>query len=189
MPDKASRLLLDHLDLLLDLDPSLPVLDLACGTGRNGLLLAQHGIDVVFADKSDTALNIVKNQIQGRTLPGRCWQVDLELPETNPFSGQTFSGILGFRYLHRPLFPALKNALIGGGLIVYETFTVENRRFGRPSNPDFLLNHGELKMIVHDWQRIHYFEGLRPNPDRAMAQIIARKPVRPCHNSAAPHVL
>ena len=177
MPEKASKLLLDHLDLLIDPSPTLPVLDLACGTGHNGLVLAQHGIPVVFADKSDTALEVVKQHLSVNALPGRIWQVDLEQTDSNPFNDLEFSAVIGFRYLHRPLFPALKNAVKAGGLIIYETFTVENRRFGRPANPDFLLQHGELKSIFQDWEIIFYFEGIRPKPDRGMAQIVARKPI------------
>lgn len=172
----AATLLLDHLDLLKKLDLSLPVLDLACGHGRNGLLLAEHGIPVVFADKSASALNEVEQQLQQRDLPGRIWQVDLEQAEINPLSGQDFSAIIVFRYLHRPMLPALKTAVQTGGLIIYETFTVENRRFGRPDNPDFLLRPGELKTIFYGWEIIDYFEGVLHQPDRAVARLVARKP-------------
>jgi hypothetical protein len=63
-----------------------------------------------------------------------------------------------------------------GGLVVYETFTVAQRRFGRPNNPDFLLRQGELKASFNDWELIHHFEGIRPDPDRGIARIVARKP-------------
>lgn len=172
----AARLLLDHLDLLVDLDRSLPILDLACGTGRNGLMLAKHGLPVVFADRSVSALNTVEQHLAEDDLPGRTWEVDLELPGGNPFSNQYFSAIIGFRYLHRPLFPALRNAIKPGGLIIYETFTLENLDFGRPNNPDFLLNPNELSTIFQDWKVIDHFEGVLKNPDRAVAQIVARKP-------------
>jgi hypothetical protein len=118
MSHNPSKLLLDQLDLLTDLDRSLPVLDLACGTGRNGLALAEQGMDVVFADKS----------------------------------------------------------VMSGGLVVYETFTTVQRKFGHPNNPDFLLRPGELKATFEDWQLIHQFEGIRPKPDRGIAGIVARKP-------------
>ena len=172
----AASLLLDHLDLLLQLDRSLPVLDLACGTGRNGLVLAEQGIAVVFADKSATALKVVEQHLAERGLPGRIWQLDLEQPGSNPLSGQRFSAIIGFRYLHRPLFTALKKTVTPGGLIVYETFTIGNRCFGRPNNPVFLLLPGELEATFKDWEVIYNFEGILQNPDRAVAQIVARKP-------------
>jgi len=176
MSNKASKLLLDHLSLLTTMDRSLPVLDLACGTGRNGLVLAQHGIPVVFSDKDTLALDIVKQHLLEGALPGRIWQVDLEQAELNPLSGQSFSAIIGFRYLHRPLLPAIINAVSPGGLLVYETFTIENRRFGRPNNPKFLLRRGELKTIFRDWEMLYYFEGIRQNPDRGVAEIVVRKP-------------
>ena len=108
MTNDVSQLLLDHLDLITEPAPSLPVLDLACGTGRNGLLLAKHGVPVVFADRSCAALDVVREALSENTLPGQTWQVDLEQTTSNPLAGLTFSAIIGFRYLHRPLFPAIK---------------------------------------------------------------------------------
>ncbi|MBT8073653.1 MAG: methyltransferase domain-containing protein [Xanthomonadales bacterium] len=174
---KPANLLLDNLELLQQgMDTDVPVLDLACGNGRNGLELAARGIGVVFADHSAESLRFVEQQLAARNLSGRLWQVDLEEEATAPLAGARFSSILVFRYLHRPLFPALLHAVIPGGLIIYETFTTANRRFGRPNNPRFLLKPGELKAIFRNWETIHYFEGLKKNPDRAVAQIVTRKP-------------
>jgi tellurite methyltransferase len=170
------NLLLDHLGLLSGLDRSLPVLDLACGSGRNGLVLAQQGVPVVFADHSVADLDHIKRHLAENDLPGRTWQVDLEQPGSEPLAGRHFSAIICFRYLHRPIFPALLEAVVAGGLVVYETFTTENRRFGRPNNPDFLLEPGELKTIFKDWQIVFCFEGELQNPDRNVAQLVARKP-------------
>jgi len=172
----AASLLLKHLGLLTKLDRSLPILDLACGEGRNGLELARHGMPVVFADRSVSALKTVEQHLARDGLPGRTWQIDLEIEGVNPFSSDCYSAIIGFRYLHRPLFPALRNAIKTGGLIIYETFTLENQEFGRPNNPDFLLKPNELKTLFQDWEVIDYFEGILKNPDRALAQIVARKP-------------
>ena len=154
---------------------ALPVLDLACGTGRSGLGLAQRKIPVVFADRSSTALEGIRQQLSDNNLPGHIWQIDLEQADINPFAGQAFSAAICFRYLHRPLFPHLLNAVKPDGLVIYETFTTENRRFGRPNNPDFLLKAGELKSLFPDWEIIHYYEGTQHQPDRAIAQIVARK--------------
>jgi len=176
MLDTNQKLLVDHLDLLTDLDRSLPVLDLACGSGRNGLALAQQGVPVVFADRSVANLDNIKRQLTENGWPGRAWQVDLEQPGSEPLAGLQFGAIIGFRYLHRPIFPALLKAVVAGGLVVYETFTTENRCFGRPNNSDFLLKPGELKTLFKDWQIIFYFEGELQNPDRNVAQLVARKP-------------
>ena len=173
---KPHDLLVGYQNLLKNLDRTVPVLDLACGNGCNGLMLARLGIPVVFADKSGSALETVQQQLKQEALPGRVWQVDLESPNTKPLSDLNFSAIIVFRYLHRPLFPALLNAVIPGGLVIYETFTTENRQFGRPVNPDFLLLPGELETIFRGWDIIFYFEGIRSNPEQAISQIVARKP-------------
>jgi hypothetical protein len=86
--------------------------------------------------------------------------------------------VLGFCYLHRPLFPLFKEAVIPGGLVVYETFTTGQRQFGRPNNPDFLLQPGELAALFDDWEIIFQFEGVAKDPDRCIAQVVARKPAR-----------
>ena len=173
---KPQKLLQDYVDLLKNLSTTQPVLDLACGSGRNGLLLAQKGVPVVFADRSIQALEDIGQQLEKFKLPGRTWYVDLEQKNTNPFEGQSYSAIIGFRYLHRPLFPALMRAVMRGGIVIYETFTTANRRFGRPNNPDFLLKPGELRRIFTDWEIIFYFEGDLSDPERNVAQIVARKP-------------
>lgn len=175
----ATDLLLDHMDLLIGLDGSLPVLDLACGSGRNGLALTEQGISVLFADRSARALKVLEQRLLEAGLPGRIWQVDLEQPGADPFSGQCFSAIVVVNYLHRPLFPVLMNAVMPGGLVVYETFTVAQARYGRPHNPDFLLRPGELDSIFQAWEVIYRFEGILQNPERGVAQIVVRKPATP----------
>lgn len=78
------------------------------------------------------------------------------------------------------MFEQIKQATISGGIVVYETFTVDQAQFGRPKNPDFLLKHGELAELFADWQILHSFEGIvDANNDagkQAIAQIVARKP-------------
>ena len=53
-------------------------------------------------------------------------------------------------YLHRALFPVLKDSLAEGGVLIYETFMAGNERFGKPSNPRFLLRPGELLEAFKD---------------------------------------
>ena len=101
--------------------------------------------------------------------------MDLEEGEENPLPEETYTGIMVFRYLHRPLMPNIKKALQGGGILLYETFTVDQPRFGRPHNPDFLLKPGELLSWFGDWDIIHHFEGIKEKPKRAIAQLVCRK--------------
>lgn len=150
-----------------------PLLDLACGGGRNGLYLHSQGFPVRFADKNSEFLKALqlKNKIQNE----HCEHVDFETGEQCLFPN-SYQAIMVFRYLHRPLFKQIKEAIAPGGIIIYETFTTENRQFGRPNRDEFLLKSNELKTIFHDWKCLFYFEGFKHNPNRAIAQIVCRKP-------------
>jgi tellurite methyltransferase len=149
-----------------------PILDLACGLGRNGLYLHTQGFSVQFADKNGQSLATLQSKHQIQT--HHCLHVDFETgqPVLTP---NRYQAILVFRYLHRPLMQQIKDAVEPGGLIIYETFTTENRQFGRPNRDDFLLQKKELKAIFEDWECLHYFEGLKHNPERAIAQIVCKK--------------
>ncbi|WP_409439398.1 tellurite resistance protein [Psychromonas sp. GE-S-Ul-11] len=153
------------------------VLDLACGQGQNGLALHQSGIDVLFADIKQAPLSALQDQ--QKILKEQLWQADFESKQDTDrlqLAQLTLQGVIVFRYLHRPLFDHIKQAVKSGGIVIYETFTVENRQFGRPHRTDFLLKENELKTIFKDWEILFYFEGIKRNPDRAIAQIVCKKP-------------
>jgi SAM-dependent methyltransferase len=110
-----------------------PVLDVASGAGRHAKLFAQRGLEAVAVDR------------ETQSIPGvRFVQADLEDGSPWPFGGERFGGIVVTNYLYRPLFPHLVAALGDDGVLIYETFMIGNERFGRPSNPKFLLQPGEL---------------------------------------------
>ena len=153
-----------------------PIVDLACGTGRNGLFLASQGLPVVFADRSAEALSEVRQQLSARGLVAETWHVDLETGD-DPLAGKQFGAALVFRYLHRPLMPRLAASIAPGGLVIYETFTVHNLQYGRPNNPEFLLLSDELPTHFPGFTALHAFEGFLPDPDRDVAQLVCRKPV------------
>lgn len=168
-------LLVRFSSLLQAADLEGPVLDLACGSGENGLFVAGLGLPVVLADRSAEALDVARRSAQARGLAADFWEVDLEAG-ANPLPEEYYRAVLVFHYLHRPLIPALRWAIRSGGILIYETFTSKQPKFGRPTNPDFLLRPGELTRWFQDWQIIHEFEGLLEDPPRAMAQIVCRKP-------------
>ena len=173
-----STLIDDYFDELKACLGNKPIIDLACGEGQNGLFLADKGLPIIFADQSDSALQSVDNALSGINSASQTWLVDLEQPGINPLEHKLFSAALVFRYLHRPLMPALLESIAPGGLIIYETFTIDNRQFGRPNRSDFLLQPSELKNYFNNWEILHYFEGILSNPDRAIAQIVCRKPIK-----------
>ena len=104
-----------------------------------------------------------------------CWEVDLEQASVKPLENRCFDAVLVFNYLYRPLLPAIKLVISKAGLIFYETFTVHQTKFGRPINPDYLLKENELLDAFKDWEVIKYFEGIKTNPERAVASLVARK--------------
>ena len=177
----ASELLVENLSLFENLNGSNGILDLACGNGRNGLLLLQSNIAVTFADNNKSALSNVDASISAlrafnlELANAECWEVDLEQASVKPLENRCFDAVLVFNYLHRPLFPAIQQVIAQGGLIFYETFTVHQTKFGRPTNPDYLLKERELLDAFKDWEVIKYFEGIKTNPKRAVASLIARK--------------
>ena len=171
-----AALLKDHLRLFTERPLPGPVLDLASGSCRNGIFLAQQGLPVICCDGSAEALAQGREDAQQLGVSIETWPVDLEEENRDPLPAKTYGGIIVFRYLHRPLMPNIKEALNEGGLLMYETYTVDQPRFGKPRNPDFLLNPGELRDYFSSWKTIHYFEGIRDNPPQAIAQIVCRKP-------------
>jgi len=152
-----------------------PILDLASGDGHNGIFLASKGFSVVLADRSEEALSLASLKAQAAGVTAQFWQVDLEQEGVNSLKGLTFSAVLVFRYLHRPLIPCIRKSLKQGGILMYETFTTKQARFGKPKNPDHLLKAGELLSWFHDWEVIYTFEGIIGIPPKAIARLVCRK--------------
>jgi len=178
-PERAlnpAAFLWEHRGVFLDGPLPGPVLDLACGGGRNGVFLAAEGLSVVCCARSPEALDRTRHLADEHGVTVSLWQADLEWEGANPLPVDFYGGIIVFRYLHRPLISHIRKSLKAGGVLMYETFTVEQPRFGKPRNPDFLLKNGELRGWFEDWEVIDFFEGVREGPKRAVGQIVCRKP-------------
>ena len=119
--------------------PAGEVLDLASGAGRNCPVLIQAGHPVLALDR-DPELLALAARTGAHTL---CH--DLEADNAIwPFAPARFAGIVICNYLHRPLFPDILASLAPDGILIVETFGQGNERFGKPSNPRFLLAPQEL---------------------------------------------
>jgi SAM-dependent methyltransferase len=145
------------------------VLDLAAGGGRHSRLFLEHGYRVVAVDRDTETLTALPRQDRLQIVTA-----DLEAGGAWPLPGRRFAGVVVTNYLHRPLFPAIVASVASGGILIYETFAVGNERFGKPSNPDFLLRPGELLDAVHGRLRVVAYEDVETaEPRPAMVQRIA----------------
>ena len=138
-----------------------PVLDLACGSGRHSRFFKDLGFDVVAVDRERADLEGI-----------RFVQADLEDGSPWPLGAERFGAIVVTNYLHRPLFPHILAALAPRAVLIYETFMAGNERFGRPSNPQFLLKPGELRKAFAELEELGFEEGEVERPKRAMIQRI-----------------
>lgn len=173
---RPAPLLVQCRTTLQDAYSTAPVLDLACGAGYNGLYLAVHGASVRLIDRDESHLAAVRALSHKLGVSVDVQWMDLERGEPPLLPYSTYGVVLVFRYLHRPLIPSIQKTIKPGGILVYETFTTDQLRFGRPRNPDYLLKPGELHHWFKEWEILHAFEGELQNPLRAMAQIVCRKP-------------
>jgi SAM-dependent methyltransferase len=135
------------------------VLDVACGAGRHSKLLLARGLKLVAVDR------------EPQDIPGaRFIRADLEDGSPWPLAGERFEGIVVTNYLHRPLLATLSDSLAEGGVLIYETFMLGNERYGRPSNPAFLLRPGELLEAFRGLRVKGFEEGPVTTPKPAMIQ-------------------
>lgn len=153
------------------------VLDVACGRGRHARAAAALGLDVLAIDRDAEALEALAGADPG---PGRIetLAVDLETGTPPPRPADRFGAVLVFRYLHRPLVGWLADRLAPGGLLLYETFTTDQRSLGwGPSRDDFLLAPGELPTLFPDLEPLAFEEGPtdEPRPART-ARLAAIRP-------------
>ena len=147
--------------------PQGRVLDVACGGGRHARWLAARGREVDAVDRDAGAIAAL-DAVPGVTAV--C--ADIESGSW-PYRDGEHAAVIVANYLHRPLFPRLLAALQPGGVLLYETFAAGNERYGRPSNPDFLLKPGELLEVVRGSLRVIAYEDvLVETPKPALVQRI-----------------
>lgn len=162
---------------LLDHDQFVPrhgdALDVACGRGRHALWLAARGLATLAIDRDPSAVSFVNAEATRRLLPLRAAVKDLE-SEPVRLGVAAFDVIVVVHYLHRPLMPLLCDALRSGGVLIYETFTRAQAERGRPTNPAFLLEPGELRELVAPLDVLAQREG--DFDGKMVASVIARRP-------------
>lgn len=152
------------------------VLDVACGSGRNTLYLAEQHFDVTAVDLSPQALELLTQEAVDRALVVKTLLVDLESAPLLPKG--PFDLIIDFFYLHRPLILMLADLLRPGGLLVFRTFSRAGEFSESGLDPRFVLAPGELLQLFSGWEVLLHEEGLEPSSKGgSLAGIVARKPL------------
>jgi tellurite methyltransferase len=134
-------------------------LDLACGTGRNAVWLAEHGWQVTAVDRSPIAIPTVDTYV-----------ADLEKHEFQ-IAEAGWDLIVVSLYLQRDLFESIKRGLKPGGVALVVVLLME------PGHEQslFRAQPGELAKYFEGWEISHYYEGKSSDHHRAVAEIVATK--------------
>ena len=162
--------------LLQDFAHLLPksgiVLDAAAGVGVNALFVAQLDISVVALDIAEVGLRLLRQIAAELGVTVGTAVFDLTTPYLPP---NCVDAILNFRFLERAAFPAYRQALRPGGLLLFETFI----HTGSGDTTSYFLEPGELHHAFADFEIVHDLEtavrGHRSGNLRSVAQLVARK--------------
>lgn len=148
--------------------PGGRALDLACGGGRHARLLLRGGWQVTAVDRDVAGVADLRTDPAAELI-----ETDLENAPW-PLGQRRFGLVVVTNYLWRALLPRIVTAVGPGGILLYETFARGNERFGKPSNPDFLLQDGELLRAVDGQLKVIAYECLEVGePKPAVVQRIA----------------
>lgn len=145
--------------------PGATVLDVACGSGRHLRWFAQRGCQVTGVDRDEAALAL------SRDIAETVW-ADIESGPW-PLPGRRFDAVVVTNYLWRELLPTLIGSVAPGGVLIYETFSAGNEVVGKPSNPKFLLQPGELLRAAQGLRLVAFEEGFASDPDRFVQRLVA----------------
>jgi len=151
--------------------PGGSVLDLAAGSGRHARAFLARGHTVVALDRDVSRLADIADRAE-------LIEADLEDGSPWPLTHRRFDGVIVTNYLYRPIFNAIRDAVAPGGALIYETFAVGNEAYGKPRNPDHLLEPGELLELARGVLEVVAYEcGLveRAGGPAVVQRICARK--------------
>lgn len=145
-------------------------LDVAVGGGRHVQCLAKAGYKVFGVDWSEARLREAAARARNQRTALIAWCADLT---AFPLPRDYFDLVLVTRYLERTLFESLRATIKPGGVVLYETFTIGQRRHGTgPTSPDHLLEPGELRARFASFEVLFYEETAQPE---AVARLVAKR--------------
>jgi tellurite methyltransferase len=163
-------------EFLFDTTPGL-ALDIAGGVGRHAIWLAQRGWRTRLIDISDVGIGLAEKNASRALAPvAKEFLITAEVADLHSiqdFGREQYDLVLVFYFLQRELFPALAAALKPGGILIYKTYTTEQKNFaGGPSHPMFLLEPNELLREFSSMRVLHYHETIQ---EKGVAELVARK--------------
>lgn len=154
-----------------------PILDVACGSGRNAILLARLGGTVICIDKNLSALDVNLNRQRGiltgfatRLIPER---INL-LKDSWPFCPGSIGGIINVHCLLTALLPAFAISLTPQAYLLLETVP------GHGANYLELPQQGALKTVLEPaFDLVFYDERPAGPPERnaVTVKLLARRKV------------
>jgi SAM-dependent methyltransferase len=141
------------------------VLDVACGSGRHVRWFAARGCRVTAVDRDAAALAGLGGlaELHVADIEGAPW----------PLPGRHFDAVVVTNYLWRALLPTIVASVAEHGVLLYETFAAGNASVGKPSNPLFLLQPGELLAATAGLRVLAYEDGFLDGPARFVQRIVA----------------
>lgn len=170
------------------LRPGQRALAIADGEGRNGVWLAEQGLDVLSIDFSPVALEKAKRLAASRGVALKTWQVDLESWNWEP---ERFDVVVAiFIQFARPapraaIFKGIKQTLAPGGLLLLQGYRPEQLRYGT-GGPPYAENMYTTEMLrgaFEDFETLHLkehdsvvSEGRGHDGMSALVDLVARKP-------------
>ena len=151
-------------------------LDVAAGTGRHSVALARAGFRVVAIDYAEAALAhaaIARARRAALRMATRRRPLGLSAA-ARPLRRDSQ------RQLSRPRIgaPPDRSALRPGGALLFDTFLIDQAATGHPRNPDFMLQHYELREMLSEMDLVRYREGIVAYPDGKSAWRAAALAVR-----------
>ena len=170
---EANSFLKKHITLL----PKGKALDLATGEGRNAAFLARHGFEVDAVDISKMGLRKAQKLAKEMGVKIHALAADLD---TYQIERGKYDLIINFYFLRRSLIPKIKKGLREGGMVILETYLLEQRKLGTggPKNPKYFLKPNELLQHFKDFGILFYRVGIfrEGGKKKAIASLIAQKP-------------
>jgi 2-polyprenyl-3-methyl-5-hydroxy-6-metoxy-1,4-benzoquinol methylase len=159
-------------EFLSGISPGL-ALDVGGGVGRHSIWLAQRGWRVKLLDISQVG---IKQAEENANRSGTASSISADICDLNTMQDlgrEQYDLIVVFFFLQRELFPALFDAIKPRGILIYKTYTTEQKNFpGGPSHPMFLLEPNELLHAFSSLRVLHYHETLH---EKGVAELAARK--------------